>query len=93
MTAAANAVANELEQSGVKGAEQLAEVAKRMRAEFPHKFENANRKTPAAVEGSTPTRKAGKCASDLPPEARAQMQKWVKSGLLTEKQFLADYQW
>lgn len=93
MTAAANAVANELEQSGVKGAEQLAEVAKRMRAEFPHKFENANRKTPAAVEGSTPTRKAGKTRADLPAEARTAMDKWVKNGLLTEKQFLADYQW
>lgn len=91
MTAAANAVANELEQSGVKGAEQLAEVAKRMRAEFPHKFENANRKSPAAVEGSTPTRKAGKTWADLPPEARQTADKWVKQGLLTKEQYLKDF--
>ena len=91
MTAAANAVANELEQSGVKGAEQLAEVAKRMRAEFPHKFENANRKAPAAVEGSTPTRKAGKTWADLPPEARTTADKWVKQGLLTKEQYLKDF--
>ncbi len=91
MTAAANAVANELEQSGVKGAEQLAEVAKRMRAEFPHKFENANRRTPAAVEGSTPTRKAGKTWADLPPEARQTADKWVKNGLLTKEQYLKDF--
>lgn len=91
MTAAANAVANELEQSGVKGAEQLAEVAKRMRAEFPHKFENANRKTPAAVEGSTPTRKPGKTWADLPPEARAIADKWVKQGLVTKETYVKDY--
>lgn len=91
MTAAANAVANELEQSGVKGAEQLAEVAKRMRAEFPHKFENANRRTPAAVEGSTPTRKPGKTWADLPPEARAIADKWVKQGLVTKETYVKDY--
>lgn len=91
MTAAANAVADELEQAGVKGAEQLAEVVKRMRAEFPHKFENANRKTPAAVEGSTPTRKAGKTWADLPPEARQTADKWVKQGLLTKEQYLKDF--
>lgn len=91
MTAAANAVANRLEQSGVKGAEQLAEVAKRMRAEFPHKFENANRKNAAAVEGSTPTRKAGKTWSDLPPEARTVADRWVKQGLVTKETYLKDY--
>lgn len=91
MTAAADVIASELEQSGVKGAEQLAEVAKRIRAEFPHKFQNERRSAPAVVEGSTTPRKAGKSAADLPPEARAQMQKWVKQGLLTEKQFLKDY--
>lgn len=93
MTAAASAVADELEAGGVKGADQLVEVAKRIRAEFPHKFENERRKAPAAVEGSTPNRKAGKTRADLPPEARQQMDRWIKQGLLSEKQFLADYQW
>lgn len=93
MTAAASAIADELEQAGVRGADQLAEVAKRIRAEFPQKFQNDRRNAPAAVEGSTPARKAGRSAADLPPEARAQMNKWVKTGLLTEKQFLKDYQW
>lgn len=91
MTAAARVVADELEAAGVRGTEQMAEVAKRIRAEFPHKFENERRRAPAAVESSTQTRKAGKTAADLPPEARSQMQKWVKSGLLTEKQYLKDF--
>lgn len=91
MTASANAVADELEIAGVKGAEQLAEVAKRMRAEFPHKFENAARKAPAAVEGSTPTRRAGKTWADLPPEARTVADRWVKQGLVTKETYLKDY--
>lgn len=91
---AALAIADELAADGMVDPEkQLAEVAKRIRAEFPQKFENERRKAPAAVEGSTPTRKAGKSRADLPPEARQQMDRWVKQGLLTEKQFLADYQW
>lgn len=93
MTAAANAIANELEASGVKGADQLAEVAKRMRAEFPHKFENERRKAPPAVEGASPPRKAAKGWNDLPPEAKATADRWVKQGLLTREQFVRDYQW
>lgn len=93
MTGAAIAIASELEAQGVKGKAQMDEVAKRIKAEFPHKFENERRKVPAAVEGASPPRKGGKTRSDLPPEARAQMDKWVKQGLLTEAQFLKDYQW
>lgn len=93
MTAAANAIANELEASGVKGADQLAEVAKRIRAEFPHKFENERRKAPPAVEGASPPRKASKGWNDLPPEAKATADRWVKQGLLTREQFVKDYQW
>ncbi len=91
MTGAANAIATELERQGVKGADQLVEVAKRIRAEFPHKFENERRKAPAAVEGATPPRKAGKTWADLPPEARSTADRWVKSGLVTKETYLRDY--
>lgn len=93
MTASANVIANQLESAGVKGAEQLQEVAKRIRAEFPHRFENERRKAPATVEGTSPPRKGGKTLSDLPPEARAQAIKWDKAGLVSTAQFLKDYQW
>jgi hypothetical protein len=62
-----------------------------MRAEFPQKFENANRRNPAAVEGSTPTRKAGRTWADLPADARSAGERWVKQGLLTKEQYLRDY--
>lgn len=93
MTGAAQAIANKLEAQGIQGKAQLDEVAKRIRSEFPHKFENERRRGPAAVEGASPPRKGGKTRSDLPAEARSQMDKWVKQGLLTEAQFLKDYQW
>lgn len=94
MTAAANAIADELEAAGVKGADQMAEVSKRIIAEFPQKFpeaKNERRAAPAAVEGSTPVRKGGKSRADLPPDARQTMDRWVKQGLITEAQYLKDY--
>lgn len=92
MTAAAHAIGAELERSGVRGADQLAEVAKRIRAEFPHKFQNERRAAPAAVEGaSAPARKAGKTWADLPPEARATAERWVKQGLVTKETYVRDY--
>ena len=93
MTAAANAIADDLEAQGVRGAEQLAEVTKRIKAEFPHKFENQRRQAPAAVEGHSAARKQGKSKADLPAEARQFMDRMVKQGLITEAQYLKEYQW
>lgn len=78
MTAAAHAIAEELAISGlVDPVKQLAEVSKRIKVEFPHKFENQRRAAPAPVEGATPPRKAGKTYSDLPPDAKAQCDRFV----------------
>jgi hypothetical protein len=78
MTAAAHAIAEELALAGlVDPVKQLAEVSKRIKTEFPHKFENQRRAAPATVESSTPTRKAGKTYSDLPPDAKAQCDRFV----------------
>jgi hypothetical protein len=91
LTGAADAIASDLEARGVRGADQLAEVAKRIKAEFPHKFENARRSAPAAVEGGSPPRKAGKGWSDLPPEAKAFAERMVKQGLITKENYAKDY--
>lgn len=91
MTAAAVAIANRLEASGVKGDEQRAEVAKRIRAEFPQKFANERRAQPSVVEGATPPRKASKGWNDLPPEAKATAEKWVKQGLISKENYVKDY--
>lgn len=95
MGKAAAAVADELISKGMKDpADYLPEVTKRMKAEFPEKFENPRRREPGAVEGgASAPRKGGKTRSDLPPEARSMMDKWVKQGLMTEAEYLKGYQW
>lgn len=95
MTAAASAIGDELAAKGVTDPEtQAAEIAKRIKAEFPHKFENPNRRLPSAVEGSgTARRTGGKSYSDLPPEAKAACDRFVKQGLLTQQQYAKDYDW
>lgn len=93
MGAAAAVIANKLEAEGVTDtAQQLAEVTKRIKAEFPHKFENPRRREPGAVEGGgSPPRKGAKTRSDLPADARSTMDRWVKQGIITEAQYLKDY--
>jgi hypothetical protein len=70
----------------------LKEAEKRLREQFPSKFENPNRRLPGAVEGQgAPPRKAGKTYSDLPPDARAACDDFVKRNLLTREQYVKDY--
>jgi len=72
MRAFANDLAAELQASGLTDpAKQLAEVAKQVKAEFPEKFENPNRRQAAAVEGAGTARgRAAKSYADLPAEAK-----------------------
>lgn len=92
MTAAANAIGNELFEKGVTGKAQTEEVTKRIKAEFPHKFENPARRQAAAVESAGgPRGKGAKGRSDLPTDARQFMDRMVKQGLMTEAEYLKDY--
>lgn len=95
LTAAAVAISEDVtrETGWRDGPRFFEEVAKRVKSEFPTKFENPNRRNVASVEGNTPTRKAGKTLSDLPPEARAIAQKWEKQGVMTTAEYLKNYQW
>ena len=98
LTAAVRAIADDVFEEGYTGKAQLAEVDRRIRAEFPAKFAkptNPNRKLPGAVEGvGTAPRRSGKTYSDLPPEARAMCDSFVRDirGFTREK-FVADYDW
>lgn len=94
MTREANIIGAGLFSAGVTGEKQVAEVDRRIRKMFPERFKNPNRDQAAAVEsGGTAPRKTGKTRSDLPPNARETMDRWVKQGLVTEAQYLKDYQW
>jgi hypothetical protein len=73
---------------------QLKEVAQRIRSEFAHRFENPRRREAAAVEGAPgPLRRTRGAYADLPAEAKAACDRFVKQGLLTREQFVKEYQW
>jgi hypothetical protein len=95
MRGAALALAERLHTQGLTEPEaQLAEVARRIRMEFPHRFENPRRRQAAAVEGAPGARRSVRGTyADLPPEARAACDRFVKQGLLTRDQFVKDYKW
>lgn len=80
MQASAKALSAIIDREGVKDiSKNLAEVAKRIRAEFPHKFENQRRNDPAVVEGASPPRGGGKTFNDLPADAKAMCIDFEKS--------------
>lgn len=96
MRGAAIAIVDELIADGVTDLKkQIKEVDKRIRAEFPHKFENPRRREPAAVEGANNApKKTGKTYADLPADAKAMCDDFCKNikGFTREK-FVRDYQW
>lgn len=89
-------VAGQLREDGTKltGRPFLDRILLEVKADFPEKFTNPNRGKAAAVDtGAAGKSKTGRTAADLPEEDRTLMKRFVKEGLLTEKQFLADYKW
>lgn len=96
MSAAFDALCREVFEEGYTSPKAgLKEATSRLKEAFPEKFakpENPNRRSPAAVEGAgAPARPRGKTRSDLPADARATMDRWVKQGLVTEASYLKDY--
>ena len=83
---------------GLHGKPFLDKLDEELKKEFPDKFGNPNREKPNPVEGGGPSgtksSKGGKHSFDnLPPEAQQACRKFVKQKLMTEEQYLADYQW
>lgn len=74
----------------------LDEVTKRVKRAAPDKFENPARSN-STVATSSDNRVAGgkkkKGYNDLPPEAKAACDKFVKQKLMTQDQYLAEYDW
>ena len=88
----------ERDKPGVSKAELLAETKRRTMEKFPEKFginpERANARTVAEPSSGNAGRKRGRTFDDLPPEAKAACNKFVKTipGFKRE-QYLADYDW
>ncbi|MDE2097563.1 MAG: hypothetical protein KGL39_09980 [Patescibacteria group bacterium] len=70
-------------------------VAEKVKEAFPEKFNNQNRNRASAVEGGTPAahRPGGKTYADLPTEAKAACDKFVKQGLLSREEYVREYDW
>jgi hypothetical protein len=93
---AAEAVALRLRRNrkDLTGRPFMDEVVKQVRAKFPDKFENPRRKSaPHEGGGNRGEGKRGKTYSDLPPEAKATCDRWVKNGLMTKEAYVDAYEW
>jgi len=74
-------------------AEVLKEVEKAVRQEFPTKFRNPNKDKPSAVEGGSGTKAPASARSDnyaLTDDERKVMQTFIRSGVMTKEQYIAD---
>ena len=90
MRAYADSLGRKLAAAGTSTEEVLREVERQVKQEFPHKFVNPNRGKASAVEGSSP--KGGKSADSfaLSDDERRVMQRFVRSGVMTEQQYIKD---
>lgn len=66
---------------------QFAEITRRVKAAFPAKFGNPRREGPASVEGAQNGRRTtAKGWADLPPEAKAMADRFIKSGFVPNRE-------
>lgn len=93
---AAEAIALRLSrnQTDLVGRTFMDEVAKQVRAKFPDKFENPRRKSaPHEGGGARGEGKRGKTYADLPADAKAACDRWVKNGFMTKEAYVDAYEW
>ena len=75
--------------------EFLDEIEKEVKSRYQNKFENPNRDKPNAVEGGGRQHrsKGSHTYSDLPGEAKAACDRFVRRGQISRKQYLETYEW
>ena len=73
---------------GLTPQQVLKEVEKQVKQEFPHKFRNPNKDKPNAVEGSSSKGGKGESSISLSDDERRVMQRFVRTGVMTEKQYI-----
>lgn len=74
----------------------LDEVLKKVKSVHPDKFENPNRQNSAvgsSSQGGGSLGKKKKSYDNLPPEAKKACDKFTKQKLMTQEQYIADYEW
>lgn len=89
MRAFADAIGRDL--AGTHSPSQvLIEVEKTIKKRFPEKFSNPNRERPSAVEAPRGTNTSTKVKYDLNEEERQVMRTIVRTGIITEEQYIKD---
>jgi cytochrome c556 len=98
LTVLANEVGAELNQKNpnLRGEAFFDALDDALVAEFPEKFGKKERANP--VEGTTkgssrPTSGSAKSYKNLPSDAKAACDRFVKQGFMTQDQYVADYDW
>ena len=92
MTAAVAAIGDEAFGEGYRDAALVKEVDARVRAKFPNLYKNPNRDLPGAVEGATQRQaRSGKTYSDLPADAKAICDDFVKGKVLTREAYVKEF--
>lgn len=79
-----------------KGREFLDEVTRLVKESHPEYFTNPARSVStvgSSSDGRSPTASKKKGYNDLPAEAKAACDKFVKQKLMTQEQYVAEYQW
>jgi hypothetical protein len=72
------------------------EVTRQVKEAQPEKFTNPARKSASvssSSDGRSPSTKTKKSYNDLPSEAKQACDKFVKQKLMTQEQYVAEYQW
>jgi hypothetical protein len=90
MRAFADALGRNLARGGMSPDKVLEQVEKDVRAEFPNRFKNPNKDKPGAVESSTNKGGRGTDSFSLSEEDRRVMQRFVRQGIMTEKEYIAE---
>ena len=93
MRATADGLGNRLASQGKTPSEVLREVERTMKERFPEMFENPNRSKAAAVaapRSQGQSSAAKKDSFELTDDERRVMQTFVRSGVMTKEQYIAD---
>lgn len=90
MKAVADDLGRELALRGQSPSEVLKEVERQIKQEFPHKFRNANRDKPNAVEGSAGKGVSSKDDFVLSEDEKRIMDRFVRTGAITREQYIKD---
>lgn len=90
MKAFADTVGRDLAMAGNSPSEVLKKVEQQVKQEFAHKFKNPNRDKPGAVEGSSNRGGQREDSFSLSDEERRVMQRFVRTGAMTEKEYITE---